>query len=91
MRGGATIVVEGVRWRLRPDLDAAVWGARLGVVLRRIRRGAVTNLKSGRRKRMYALALDDAAGADQHGDGVRGRCDPAEPGRRSAGYLLASM
>jgi hypothetical protein len=64
VRANATIVVEGVRWRLRPGADAAVWGARLGAALRRIGRGEVANLKSGRRKRMYALGHDDASGAE---------------------------
>jgi hypothetical protein len=56
--GGETIRLGGSRWWIRPGLDRRSIEARLGAALELVARGRAPDLKSGRRKQLYPLALD---------------------------------
>jgi hypothetical protein len=46
-----------IRWRVRPGADAAALAPRLAAALEALAAGRVADLRSGRRKRLYRIAL----------------------------------
>lgn len=64
MREGDVIRIDGVRWWLAPDAPAAAASRTIRAALAAHARGDAPNLKSGRRKQLYALTLGPGAAPD---------------------------